>query len=51
VSGAAGTGEPVEDYLDQLLLTLGGSPRQVRHTLAEVEEHLRDVVAEGTAAA
>jgi uncharacterized membrane protein YhaH (DUF805 family) len=41
---------PVEDYLDLLLLTLGGSPRQVRHTLAEVEAHLHDLVAEEMAA-
>jgi HAAS domain-containing protein len=43
-------GDPVEDYLDQLLTSLSGSPRQVRHTLAEVEAHLRDAVAEGVAA-
>lgn len=42
--------DPVEDYLDQLFTSLSGSPRQVRHTLAEVEAHLRDVVAEGVAA-
>ena len=42
--------EPVEDYLDGLLLTLPGSPREVRHTLTEVEAHLHDVVAEGIAA-
>jgi hypothetical protein len=47
---APGTGEPVEDYLDRLLLTLSGPPRQVRHTLAEVEAHLHDAVAEGVAA-
>jgi len=41
--------EPVEDYLDGLLLTLPGTPREVRHTLAEVEAHLHDVVAEGIA--
>jgi hypothetical protein len=41
---------PVEDYLDRLFATLSGSPRQVRHTLAEVEAHLRDAVAEGVAA-
>jgi hypothetical protein len=39
----------VEDYLDRLLVSISGSPRQVRHTLAEVEEHLRDAVAEGVA--
>jgi hypothetical protein len=42
--------DPVEDYLDRLFVTLSGSPRQVRHTLAEVEAHLRDAVAEGVAA-
>lgn len=41
---------PIEEYLDRLLVTLNGSPRQVRHTLAEVEAHLRDAVAEGVAA-
>lgn len=43
-------GEPVEEYLDRLLLTLGGSPRQVRDALAEIEAHLQDVVAEEIAA-
>jgi hypothetical protein len=43
-------GDAVEDYLDRLLVTLSGSPRQVRHTLAEVEAHLRDAVDEGIAA-
>ena len=42
--------EPVQDYLDKLLLTLTGSPRSIRHTLAEVEAHLQDAVAEGLAA-
>jgi hypothetical protein len=42
--------DPVEDYLDGLLLTLPGTPREVRHTLAEVDAHLHDVVAEGIAA-
>jgi hypothetical protein len=42
--------EPVEEYLDKLLLTLSGPPRQVRRTLAEVEAHLHDVVAEEMAA-
>jgi len=42
--------EPVEDYLDKLLLTLSGSARQVRRTLAEVEAHLHDVVADELAA-
>ena len=46
----SGASEPIEDYLDRLLLTLPGSPRQVRHTLAEVQEHLHDATAEGMAA-
>ena len=50
-AGAVPAGsEPVEDYLDDLLLTLSGPPRQVRRTLAEVEAHLRDAVAEELAA-
>ena len=43
---APDAGEPVEDYLDRLLLSLSGSPRYVRHTLAEVEAHLHDAVAD-----
>lgn len=42
--------EPVEEYLDKLLLTLSGAPREVRRTLAEVEAHLHDAVAEEMAA-
>src|SRR5262249_44819515 len=50
-SGTAGPpGDGIEASLDRLLVPLGGSPRQVRHTLAEVEAHLRDAVAEGMAA-
>ena len=41
--------EPVEDYLDGLLLTLPGSAREVRRTLAEIEAHLHDAVTEGVA--
>jgi hypothetical protein len=37
--------EPIEDYLDQVLLTLSGPPRYVRQTIAEVEAHLHDTVA------
>ena len=40
----------IEDFLDRLLVSLRGSPRRVRHTLAEVEAHLRDAVDEGMAA-
>ena len=43
-------GDAVEDYLDRLLVALNGSPRQVRHNLAEVEAHLHDAVAEGMGA-
>ncbi len=51
ISGTADTsGDLIEEYLDRLLVSLSGSPRQVRHTLAEVEAHLRDAVAEGIAA-
>jgi hypothetical protein len=39
----------VEEYLDRVLVSVSGSPRQVRHTLAEIEAHLRDAVAEGVA--
>lgn len=42
--------DPVEAYLDQLLLTLSGWPREIRSTLAEAEAHLHDAVAEGQAA-
>ena len=50
IGSTAGTsGDLIEDYLDRLLVSLSGSPRQVRHTLAEVEAHLRDAVAEGMA--
>lgn len=34
--------DPIEVYLDQLLTELPGTPRHVRHTLSEVEAHLRD---------
>jgi hypothetical protein len=34
--------DPIEVYLDQLLVHLPGTPRQVRHTLYEIEAHLRD---------
>ncbi len=46
VSPGSGPDDPIEEYLDRLLVTLNGSPRQVRHTMAEVEAHLRDAVAE-----
>ncbi|HEV3290176.1 MAG TPA: permease prefix domain 1-containing protein [Streptosporangiaceae bacterium] len=49
-AGTSQASEPVQDYLDKLLLTLTGSPRHIRYTLAEVEAHLQDAVAEGLAA-
>ncbi len=39
--------DPIEAYLDEFLVTVSGSPRHVRHTLAEVETHLLDAVAAG----
>ncbi|HEY6278295.1 MAG TPA: permease prefix domain 1-containing protein [Streptosporangiaceae bacterium] len=49
-AGPAQADEPVQEYLDKLLLTLTGSPRHIRYTLAEVEAHLQDAVAEGLTA-
>lgn len=34
--------DPIEAYLDDLLVALRGRPRDIRHTLAECEAHLRD---------
>jgi hypothetical protein len=45
-----GGDEPVEEYLDRLLLSLSGPPRYLRRTLAEVEAHLHDAVAAELAA-
>jgi hypothetical protein len=39
--------DPIETYLDRLLLELRGRASDVRRVLAEVEEHLRDAVADG----
>jgi HAAS len=41
--------EPIEWFLDELLLELRGSPRAVRRALSEVEEHLREAAREGVA--
>jgi hypothetical protein len=38
--------DPIEAYLDQLLVALSGSPRDIRRTLAEAELHLIDSAAE-----
>ena len=43
---AAPERDPVEAYLDRLLLQLGGRATDVRRVLAEAEEHLRDAQAE-----
>jgi hypothetical protein len=47
---APDAGGPVEDYLDRLMMSLSGPPRYVRQTLAEVEAHLHDAVADELAA-
>jgi hypothetical protein len=39
--------DPIETYLDDLLVHLRGSPRAVRRVLAEAEAHLRDAVDAG----
>lgn len=39
--------DPIERYLDELLVELRGSPRAVRRVLAETEAHLRDAVDAG----
>src|SRR4051812_17732130 len=39
--------DPIERYLDELLVDLRGSPRMVRRVLTETEAHLRDAVAQG----
>jgi hypothetical protein len=41
--------EPIEDYLDQLQLRLRGTPRQIRRTMREAEDHLHDAAASGIA--
>ncbi|HEY8790425.1 MAG TPA: hypothetical protein VIM10_15005 [Actinopolymorphaceae bacterium] len=37
-----GSNDATEAYLGQLLVSLPGSPRRVRHTVAEIEAHLYD---------
>src|ERR1700710_2618036 len=34
--------EPIEDYLDQLMGELRGTPRETRRLLGEAEDHLRE---------
>jgi hypothetical protein len=38
--------DPIEAYLDRLLVALSGSPREIRRTLAEAELHLYESAAE-----
>jgi hypothetical protein len=42
---AAGADDPVEAYLDELLVALRAEPRRARHTVAEIEAHLLDSAA------
>lgn len=41
------TDDPIECYLDEVLLTAPGNPRQVRRTLAEIEDHLLEAAESG----
>ncbi|MGI8776695.1 MAG: permease prefix domain 1-containing protein [Acidimicrobiales bacterium] len=41
--------DPIEAYLDRLLVELSGRARNVRRILAEVDDHLHDAVDEGVA--
>ncbi len=41
--------DPIEAYLDRLLVELSGRARNVRRILSEVDDHLRDAVDEGVA--
>ncbi len=42
--------DPVEEYLDQLHVSLRTTPREARRIIAEAEDHLRESVAAGLAA-
>ena len=42
--------ERIESYLDELLLTLRGRPREARGLLSEVDSHLRESIEAGLAA-
>ncbi|MEY2474379.1 MAG: hypothetical protein QOK28_3708 [Actinomycetota bacterium] len=42
--------DPIEAYLDELLVHLRGSPRHVRRVLTETEAHLRDALEAGVGA-
>ena len=51
IQDAANTENPeIERYLDSLVGQMTGSPRTIRHTLAEVEAHLYDAYTEELAA-
>jgi len=43
------SGELIERYLDDLQMRLRGAPRQIRRTVREVEDHLRDATDAGLA--
>jgi hypothetical protein len=45
-----GSGDPVEEYLDQLYVSLRSAPREGRLIIAEAEDHLRESVEAGLAA-
>jgi hypothetical protein len=44
------SGDPVEDYLDQLYAGLRTTPREARRIIAEAEDHLREATAAGVEA-
>lgn len=43
-------GDPIEEYLDQLYVSLRTTPREARQIIAEAEDHLREAVGDGLAA-
>ncbi len=49
MTGPAVDADPIEAYLDRLLVELSGRARNVRRILAEVDDHLHDAVDEGVA--
>jgi len=49
MTGSAVDADPIEAYLDRLLVELSGRARNVRRILAEVDDHLHDAVDEGVA--
>ena len=45
MTGRHSSGEPIDDYLDDLLLNLRLPPRDTRRLLAETEDHLQEAAA------